>query len=73
MASHDENVWMETNAVLSAVEVVAVVQFSEIFHEVANGDSLDPHHAENLAAQCGDLLRLCLLKSPFSVDVAAAP
>lgn len=72
MASHDENVWMETNAVLSAVKV-AVVQFSEIFHEVAGGDSSDPQHAENLAAQCGDLLRLCLLKSLFSVDVAAAP
>ena len=35
---------METIAVPSAGEV-AVVQFSEIFHELAGGDSLDPQHA----------------------------
>lgn len=46
----------ETIAVLDAVEL-AVVAFSEIFQEVAAGTPLDPQRAENLAAQCGELLK----------------
>ena len=39
-----------------AVEV-GVVGFSEIFREVAAGVPLDPQRAENLAAQCAELLK----------------
>ena len=45
-----------TFAVLSAMEV-ALVGFSEIFREVAGGVPLDPQRAENLAAQCAELLK----------------
>ena len=52
----DEAVRVETIAVLDAVEV-GVVGFSEIFREVAAGSPLDPQRAEDLAAQCGALLK----------------
>jgi hypothetical protein len=47
---------IDTIAVLDAVEL-GVVTFEAIFHEVAAGAPLDPQRAENLAAQCGELLK----------------
>ena len=52
----DEAVRIETIAVLDAVEV-GVVEFAEIFQEVAAGVPLDPQRAEHLVAQCGELLK----------------
>ena len=46
----------DTIAVLDAVEL-GVAVFSEIFREVAAGTPLDPQRAENLAAQCSQLLK----------------
>ena len=42
-------------AVIAALEG-AIVGFSQIFREVAGGTPLDPQRAENLAAQCEELL-----------------
>ena len=50
----DDAVLVETIATLDAAEV-AVVDFSEIFLEVAGGVPLDLQRAENLAAQCAEL------------------
>jgi hypothetical protein len=52
----DDAVIIETIATLNAAEV-AVVDFSEIFREVAGGVPLDLQRAENLAAQCAELLK----------------
>jgi hypothetical protein len=52
----DDAVLIETIATLDAAEV-AVVDFSETFREVAGGVPLDVQHAENLAAQCAELLK----------------
>ena len=53
---HDDAVRIETIAVLDAVEI-GVVGFADIFQEVARGEPLDPQRAENLVAQCGELLK----------------
>ena len=55
-STHDEAVRVETIAVLNAIEV-NVVGFSKVFREVAAGAPLDPQRAENLAAQCAELLK----------------
>ena len=55
-STHDEAVRVETIAVLDAIEI-GVVGSSEIFREVAAGAPLDPQRAENLAAQCAELLK----------------
>jgi len=55
-STHDEAVRVETIAVLDAI-AISVVGFSEIFREVAAGAPLDPQRAENLAAQCAELLK----------------
>ena len=56
LSTHNEAVRVETIAVLDAIEI-RVVGFSETFREVAAGAPLDPQRAENLAAQCGELLK----------------
>jgi hypothetical protein len=53
---HDDAVRVETIAVLDAVEI-GVVEFADIFQEVARGESLDPQRAENLVTQCRELLK----------------
>ena len=55
-STHDEAVRGETIAVLDAIEI-SVVGFCESFREVAAGAPLDPQRAENLAAQCAELLK----------------
>ena len=55
-STHDEAVRVETIAVLDAIEI-RVVGLSEVFREVAAGAPLDPQRAENLAAQCAELLK----------------
>ncbi len=54
---HDDSVRAETITVLNGVEI-AVVEFREIFREVAGGAPLDPRSAEHFVAQCAELLRL---------------
>jgi hypothetical protein len=53
---HDDIVRVETITVLNGVEV-AVVEFREIFREVAGGAPLDPRSAEQFVEQCGELIR----------------
>ena len=55
MTSHDDDLRVETIAVLKAVEV-AVVGFSELFGGVAQGVPVDPTHAVILSGQCSELL-----------------
>ena len=52
----DEAMHVEMIATLNAAEG-AVVDFGEIFREVAGGMPLDLQRAENLAAQCAELLK----------------
>ena len=52
----DERVHTEAIAVLTAVEV-AVAEFGEIFTGVADGQPIEPAHAQILVTQCGELLR----------------
>ena len=52
----DDAVLIETIATLNAAEV-GIVDFSEVFLEVAGGEPLDLQRAENLAAQCAELLK----------------
>ena len=46
----------KTIAVLNDVEH-RVVEFAEVFQEVARGAPLDSQRAENLSARCGELLK----------------
>ena len=67
----DEAVQLEAIAVLTAVEV-GVVEFATIFHEVARGTPLDPQQAENLVAQCGELLKQ-IVETRNAIRLSATP
>jgi hypothetical protein len=51
----DDAIRIEAVAALAAIET-GVLRLREVFRQVANGQPLDPQHAENLAATCGALL-----------------